>query len=74
MASKRVREPFKLGDPVKIRYYGGQTGRIVELWGPLAPGGIQVYRVRVRGKAKPVYIDLREDQIVRLPPRKTKKA
>jgi hypothetical protein len=74
MAEKQVTEPFKLGDLVKIRHYGGQTARVVELWGPLAPGGIQVYRVRVRGKAKPVYIDLREDQIVLLPPKKAKKA
>jgi hypothetical protein len=69
MAGRKITEPFKLGDLVKIRYYGGQTGRIVEWYGPLAPGGIQVYRVRVRGKAEPVYIDLREDQIVLIPPK-----
>jgi hypothetical protein len=73
MAAKKTGELFKVGDLVKIRYYGGQTGRVVEWYGPLAPGGMQLYRVRVRGKAKPVYIDLREDPMVLLPPKKAKK-
>jgi hypothetical protein len=58
MAGKKVTESFKVGDLVKIPHYGGQTARVVELWGPLGPGGVQVYRVRVRGRQKPVYIDL----------------
>jgi hypothetical protein len=70
MAGKKVAEPFKVGDLVKIRHYGGQTARVVELRGPLGPGGVQVYRVRVRGKLEPVYIELCEDQIVLIPPRK----
>jgi hypothetical protein len=70
MADNQVTPLFKLGDRVKIRHYGGQKGRVVELWGPLGPGGVQVYRVRVLGKTKPVYIDLCEDQIVLLPPKK----
>jgi hypothetical protein len=69
MAGKKATEPFKVGDLVKIRHYGGQRARIVELWGPLGPGGVQVYRVRVLGKPKPVYIDLCEDQLVLLPPK-----
>jgi hypothetical protein len=69
MAGKKVTEPFKVGDLVKIRHYGGQTARVVELWGPLGPGGAQVYRVSVEGKPEPVYIDLREDQIVLIPPK-----
>ena len=31
--------PFKVGDRVRIRYYDGGPGRIVEIRGPLAPGG-----------------------------------
>jgi hypothetical protein len=64
---KKVAEPLKLGDLVRIRNYSGKRGRIVELWGPLGPGGMRIYRVRVRRKPKPVYIDLGEDQLVLIP-------
>src|SRR5262249_35104779 len=59
---------FKLGDRVKIRLSGGMRGRIVELRGPLGPGGAQIYRVCVRRKPKPVYIEVREDQLILIPP------
>jgi hypothetical protein len=60
--------PFlKLGDRVKIRHSGGMRGRVVELRGPLAPGGVQVYRVRVRRWPEPSYIELREDQLEAIP-------
>ena len=67
MAVRKVAEPLKLGDLVKIRNYAGKRGQIVELWGPLGPGGMRIYRVRVRRKPRPVYIDLREDQLVLIP-------
>jgi hypothetical protein len=51
----RLRDPFK------------RRGKIVELRGPLGPGGKEGYRVLVRRKPKPVYIELTEDQIVHLP-------
>ncbi len=54
---------FNLGDRVKIRLSGGLRGRIVELRGPLGPGGVQIYRVLVRRKPQPKYIELREDQL-----------
>ncbi len=38
-------------------------GRIVELRGPLGPGGAQIYRIRVAFKPKPSYIEVREDQL-----------
>lgn len=41
---------------------------IVELRGPLDPRGMQIYRVRVRRKPKPAHIELREDQLVLIPP------
>jgi hypothetical protein len=69
MAVKKIAEPLKLGDLVKIRNYAGRRGRIVELWGPLGPGGMRIYRVRVPHKPKPIYIDLAEDQLVLIPPR-----
>lgn len=53
---------FKFGDRVKILHSSGQRGCIVELRGPLGPGGAQIDRVRIRRKPKPVYIEVREDQ------------
>ena len=43
------------------------AGRIVELPGPLGPGGVQIYRVLVRAKPEPKYIELREDQLQLVP-------
>lgn len=66
-ARKKVGVPFKLGDKVEIRHADGLRGRIVELRGPLGPRGALVFRVRVRRKPKPAYIELREDQLVLIP-------
>jgi hypothetical protein len=54
---------FKVGDLVKIRNSGYPRGRIVELRGPLGPGGAHVYRVRVRRKPKPLYVEVLGDQL-----------
>ncbi len=54
---------LKLGDLVKIRHSGWRQGRIVEARGPLGPNGSQIYRVLVRRKPRPAYIELREDQL-----------
>jgi hypothetical protein len=58
---------FNLGDRVKIRHSGNLRGRVVELRGPLAPGGVQVYRVAVGRKPLRRYIELREDQLELIP-------
>ena len=58
---------LKLGDRVEVRYYPDWRGRIVELRGPLAPGGVQVYRVRIPRKPKSIYVELREDQLIPIP-------
>jgi hypothetical protein len=58
---------LKLGDLVKIRHSGWRRGRIVELRGPLGPNGAQIYRVIVRRKPKPAYIELRDDQLEAIP-------
>jgi hypothetical protein len=66
MAKQEQERPavvFNLGDRVKIRRSGGMRGRIVELRGPIGPGGIQIYRVLIRRKPEPTYIELREDQL-----------
>lgn len=54
---------FKLGDRVKIQSGAGHVGRVVELRGPLGPKGMQVYRVLLRKKPKPAYVEVREDQL-----------
>jgi hypothetical protein len=58
---------FNLGDRVKIRHTREWRGRIVELRGPLGPGGAQIYRVRVRRKPDPMDIEVREDQLELIP-------
>jgi hypothetical protein len=68
MAEKTAVPLFKLGDRVKIRYTKWH-GPIVELGGPLGPDGAQVYRVRVRRKPTPAYIEVLEDQLTLLPPK-----
>lgn len=55
--------PLKVGDLVKIRHSGYKRVRIVELRGPLGPGGAEVYRVRVRRKPKPAYVEVLADQL-----------
>ena len=59
--------PIKVGDRVKILSPGGMTGRVVELRGPLGPKGAQVYRIQLRGKPKPAYIEVVEEQLEAIP-------
>lgn len=66
MSTKKSTPRFQVGDRVKIRYSDWRA-RIVEFRGPLAPGGVFVYRVRVPLKPKPKYIELREDQLIAIP-------
>jgi hypothetical protein len=58
---------FKLGDMVRILQSGWPRGRIVELRGPLGPGGIEIYRVRVRRKPTTKDIEVRADQLEPIP-------
>jgi hypothetical protein len=69
MGTKKPGIPFKVGDRVKIRHYE-RPGRIVELRGPLGPGGAEIYRIIVRRKPSPVYIEVREDQMILIPAEK----
>jgi hypothetical protein len=66
MARNKSSTRFKVGDRVQIRY-SEWRGRIVEERGPLAPGGVLVYRVRIPQKPKPRYIEVREDQLIAIP-------
>lgn len=56
-------EPLQVGSVVKILNTGYRKGKIVEYRGPLGPGGARIYRVCVRSKPKPAYIEVREDQL-----------
>jgi hypothetical protein len=67
MAKQNSTASLKLGDRVRILRSAGLKGRIVELRGPLGPGGTQIYRVRVRRKPTPAYIEVREDQLQAIP-------
>ena len=67
-AVRRKKRTFKVGDRVKIRLTS-MTGRVVELRGPLGPKGAQIYGVRYRGKPKPGYPEVREDQLELIPPK-----
>jgi hypothetical protein len=66
MATQKAAHPFNVGDRVGIRH-SDWVARIVEFRGPLGPGGMLVFRVRVAHKPKPIYIEVREDQLVAMP-------
>jgi hypothetical protein len=68
MVKKKAVPEFKLGDYVRILHSGYLRAQIVELRGPLGPGGVEIYRVRVSGTQKPTYIELRGDQLELIPP------
>jgi hypothetical protein len=55
---------LKLGDKVRILQTEGLRGRIVEVRGPLGPGGAEIFRVRVRRKPTPHDIEVRPAQLV----------
>jgi hypothetical protein len=57
----------KVGDIVRVRLYREMVGKVVELRGPLGPGGLQVYRVRFPRKPKPTFIELSADQLEMVP-------
>ncbi len=67
MAVKNAAPMFKVGDMVKILRSNYKRAKIVELRGPLGPGGKQVYRVIVRRKPSRAYIEVLEEQLVLLP-------
>jgi hypothetical protein len=70
MAAEKTPPRLKVGDRVTVRYWPDWRGRIVELRGPLGPGGAQIYGVRFPGKPKSEYVELREDQLILIPAEK----
>jgi hypothetical protein len=68
MAKQKAPTPtFKLGDYVRIRHLSLPRARIVELRGPLGPGGVEIYRVRIGPKRDWTYAELPGDQLELLP-------
>ena len=67
MTSQKTAPIFKLGDRVRVLHHPDLRGKIIELRGPLGPGGAQIYGVRFPRKPKPIYIELREDQLIPIP-------
>jgi hypothetical protein len=63
---------FHRGDRVKLRHFGATSTRVVEVCGPIGPGGVQVYRIVVVRKVpgtRPIrtYFAVMEDQIEPIP-------
>jgi hypothetical protein len=60
-------ELLKVGTLVKIRHTNFARALIVEYRGRLGVGGARVYRVRYRGKPRPAYVEVPEDQLEVVP-------
>lgn len=71
MPTKYVTEPFAVGTFVRIPNsgYGRARAQIIEYRGPLGPNGTRIYGVLI-GKKPASYIELREDQLEVVPPKK----
>jgi hypothetical protein len=63
MVTQNLSEPLKDGTVVKILNSGYNRAWIAEYRGPLGPKGARIYRVLVEKKPRPVYIEVREDQL-----------
>lgn len=63
MTTQNPTEPLKIGTIVRIRNSDYGRARIVEYRGPLGPNGARVYRIQVRKKPHPAYIEVLEEQL-----------
>ena len=63
MTTQNLIEPLKVGTVIKILNFGYGRAKIAEYRGPLGPKGARIYRVLVQTKPRPVYIEVREDQL-----------
>ena len=54
---------------VKVRHHSPLRAKIVEYRGPLGPGGAHIYCIRIGRKPKPLYVEVREDQLTLIPPK-----
>jgi len=67
MAEQEGGTKFQVGNRVKILNSAFGTAEVVELRGPFGPQGAQVYRLRVRKKPRPAYIEVLEEQMELVP-------
>jgi hypothetical protein len=51
---------FKVGQRVKLVTQAGRVGKIAEYRGPLGPKGAKLYRVMIRQKPRPGYVEVVE--------------
>lgn len=63
MTTQSLAQPLPVGMKVRIRNSGYGEATIVEFRGALGPHGVNVYRVCVREKPTPAYIEVLEDQL-----------
>ena len=63
MTNQNQFEPLKAGTVVRIVNSGYRRAKVAEYRGPLGPKGAHIYRVLVQRKPRPVYIEVREDQL-----------
>jgi hypothetical protein len=63
MTTQNATESLEIGSIVRVRDSGYGRARIVEFRGPLGPKGARVYRILVRKKPRPTYIEVLEDQL-----------
>lgn len=60
-------EPLKVGTEVRVLNSGYGRATIVEFRGNLGPKGARVYRIQVRKKPRPAYVEVLEDQLEAVP-------
>jgi hypothetical protein len=70
MTAQNRAEPYQIGAYVTIRHSGLGRVQIIEDRGLLGPGGTRIYRLLIRKKPKPGYIEVREDQLELAPEEK----
>jgi hypothetical protein len=63
MTTPNLFEPLKPGTVVRIVNSGYRRAKVAEYRGPLGPKGAHIYRVLVQRRPRPVYIEVREDQL-----------
>lgn len=66
-ARKQAVVCFPVGTRVVIKYLGGIVGKVVEIRGPLGPGGAMVYRVRSGRRPHRSEVELMEHQFEAIP-------
>ena len=67
MASKADLKPLTVGTFVRVRHADFDYVEIVQCRGPLGPGGMRIYRVRIFVEPRPFDVEVREDQLVIMP-------